>query len=72
MKRLVNILKSRLGKLTAGATALVAAGQSHAALDTAVTTAISDAQADIVTAGGLIITMAAVAMGLRWVKATFF
>ena len=43
-----------------------------AALDVGVTTAISDSQADVVEAGGLIIGMAAVAMGLRWVKAQFF
>ena len=72
VKRTYQKAKSYFGKVGAGATALVVAGQSHAALDAAVTTAISDAQADIVTAGGLIITMAAVAMGLRWVKATFF
>lgn len=50
----------------------LASSPSFAALSTEVTTAISDAQADLVTAGGLIIAMAAVAMGLRWVKATFF
>lgn len=72
MKRSHQLVKKYFGKASAGVTALVVAGQSHAALDAAVTTAITDSQADIVTAGGLIIAMAAVAMGLRWVKATFF
>jgi hypothetical protein len=55
-----------------GAIALGLSGGASAALDTAVTDAITASQADLVTAGGLIIAMAAVAMGLRWVKATFF
>lgn len=55
-----------------GATLASVSLPSLAALDVAVTTAISDAQADVVEAGGLIIIMAAAAMGLRWVKATFF
>jgi hypothetical protein len=45
---------------------------SNAAVDVAVTDAIAAAQADIVTVGSLLIGVAAVAMGLRWVKATFF
>ena len=51
---------------------LLGASSSFAALSTEVTTAITNSQADVVEAGGLIIAMAAVAMGLRWVKATFF
>ena len=64
-------LRNRLA-LVVAPLATVSAIPSHAALDAAVTTAISDAQADIVTASGLIIAMAAVAMGLRWIKGTFF
>lgn len=33
---------------------------------------LADTQADITTAGGAIIALAIVAMGVRWVKATFF
>lgn len=51
---------------------LLAAGSASAQLSTEVTTAIASSQADVTEAGGLIIAMAAVAMGLRWVKATFF
>lgn len=50
----------------------VMASPTYAAVDAAVTTAITDATADITTVGSAIIVMAAVAMGLRWVKATFF
>ena len=55
-----------------GASLAVVSLPSMAALDVAVTTAISDASANVVEAGGLIIGIAAAAMGLRWVKATFF
>lgn len=57
---------------SASALGLVLSTSSLAAVDPAVTTAITDAQADITTVGSAIIVMAAVAMGLRWVKATFF
>jgi len=43
-----------------------------AAIDAAVTTAMGEVSSDITTIGGLIITLAAVALGIRWVKATFF
>jgi hypothetical protein len=43
-----------------------------AAIDAAVTTAMAEVSTDITTIGGLIITLAAVALGIRWVKATFF
>lgn len=67
----MNLRKSAhiLGVVTACA---VLSSPTFAALDVGVTTAISDAQANVVEAGGLIIGMAAAAMGLRWVKATFF
>lgn len=46
--------------------------QAHAALPTAVTDAIDDATADITTAGGLLIGLAALGLGLRWIKGMFF
>lgn len=39
---------------------------------TSITTAITDAQADIVTIGGLIVIVAAAVFAIRWVKAQFF
>lgn len=55
-----------------GVPALLGSMASQAALDVGVTTSISDAQADITEAGGLLIGLAAVVLGLRWVKAMFF
>lgn len=51
---------------------LLGAMNASAALSTEATTAIANTQLDITEAGGLLITLAVVAMGLRWVKATFF
>ena len=56
----------------AASTASVVAIPAHAALDVAVTTAVATTSADITEAGVLIIGLAVVAMGVRWVKATFF
>lgn len=39
---------------------------------TAVTTAITEAQTDIVTIGGAIIVVAAAVFAIRWIKAQFF
>lgn len=64
-------LRNKLAAAVAAPLALVA-GPSFAALDASVTTAIGNASADITEAGGLIIGLAVVAMGIRWVKATFF
>ena len=52
--------------------AMVLASPSYAALDASVTSAIATTAADITEAGVLIIGLAVVALGVRWVKATFF
>lgn len=39
---------------------------------TAVTAEIAGVKADILEVGGLIIGLAVTAMGIRWVRATFF
>ena len=70
MKNMKSVKKAAV--VVAGVVAAGVASGAHAALDPGVTTAITAAQADITTAGTAIIVMAAVAMGLRWVKATFF
>jgi hypothetical protein len=62
-------------KLALGLSASVAAlfAGSAAALDlTAPTATLATVQTDIETVGLLVIGLAAVAMGIRWVKATFF
>jgi hypothetical protein len=43
-----------------------------AAIDASVTTAMGEVGTDIATIGTLIIGLAVVALGIRWVKATFF
>ncbi|WP_036550820.1 major capsid protein [Neptunomonas japonica] len=45
---------------------------AHAALDAAVTTQVATTSADITEAGTLLVGLAVVAMGMRWLKATFF
>lgn len=42
------------------------------AVITDVTDQLTAVKADIVTIGGAIIVMAAVALGIRWIKAQFF
>lgn len=42
------------------------------AVITEVTTQLEAVQADIVTIGGAIIVLAAVVLGIRWIKAQFF
>ena len=64
---------SNMKKCAALSGFILAGSQSAmAAVDPAVTTAITDAQADIVTVGSAIIVMAAAVLGLKWLKAQFF
>lgn len=65
-------LRSYLAAAAAAPVALMISAHSNAALDAAVTTAVGTTSADISEAGTLIIGLAVVAMGVRWVKATFF
>jgi hypothetical protein len=51
---------------------LLAPLPAMAAIDAAVTTAMGEVSTDIATIGTLIIGLAVVALGIRWVKATFF
>lgn len=39
---------------------------------TAITDQISSVEADIITIGGAILVLAAIALGVRWLKAQFF
>lgn len=55
-----------------GVASLAMVVPAHAALDAAVTSAVATTSADITEAGTLLIGLAVVAMGVRWVKATFF
>lgn len=62
---------AKLATLFSGIT-LATSAAAVSVVDAGVTTQIADTQTDIVTVGGLIIGLAVVAMGVRWVKATFF
>ena len=46
--------------------------QAASILPTTFTTDIADVNADMTTVGGAIIGLAILALGIRWVKATFF
>lgn len=66
------MLKKSKRLIAASGIAAMAASGANAALDTAVTTQFATTTADVTEAGVLIISLAAVALGIRWVKATFF
>ncbi|MGY8873153.1 MAG: major capsid protein [Pseudomonadales bacterium] len=70
----MNTSKRMWVKLAAGGAAVSAmvAPAAHAALDAAVTTQVATTSADITEAGTLLVGLAVVAMGMRWLKATFF
>jgi len=72
--KMLNVSRRRAKQLVSSgvAVAAVTAGAAYAELPAAVATEIATVKADISTAGGLIIGLAVVAMGIRWVKATFF
>jgi hypothetical protein len=74
-RKAFNSVKKQSASIGTGVVAvgsMVAAGAANAALDAAVTTEIANTSANITEAGTLIIGLAVVAMGVRWVKATFF
>jgi len=51
----------------------LATNSAFAAVDTTAALAeLADAQTAIIAVGGAIIVLAGVALGIRWVKATFF
>lgn len=54
------------------ASTVLAAGAAHADLSTAAVTEITAVGTDITAVGVAIIGLAAVALGVRWVKASFF
>jgi Inovirus Coat protein B len=66
------INRKTLGLGSVSALGLVLSAQSNAAIDAAVTTAISTAETDIATIGAAILGMAVVAMTYKWLKASFF
>ena len=66
-------MKSNLSPAVAVGTLLtLVAGASNAAIDAAVTTAISTAQADALTMAGVLTAMVAVIWGALFLKRKFF
>ena len=60
-------------KIAAGSVALGASAQSFATvLPSDFQTDMDAVSADITTVGGALIALAVVAVGIKWVKATFF
>ncbi|MES9958598.1 MAG: major capsid protein [Sedimenticola sp.] len=65
-----NLWKKAKG-LFAGAAAMLGFGSANAAVDPAITTAITEGQADLLTVVGALTVMAAVVYVARWIYARF-
>ncbi|OZY86762.1 hypothetical protein CBP51_07055 [Cellvibrio mixtus] len=72
MKNAFTVLRSKGAKLAAATSALVLAGSANAASVLPANFSMADVEADITTIGGALIGLAVVAVGIKWVKATFF
>lgn len=74
MKNTFTVLRSKGAKVAAATSALVLAGSAQAAsiLPTGFTASMEEVSTDITTVGGALIGLAVVAVGIKWVKATFF
>lgn len=74
MKNIFTIARSKGAKIATAASALVLAGSAQAAslLPSTFSADMSGVSTDITTVGGALIGLAVVAVGIKWVKATFF
>lgn len=72
MKNTFSVLRSKGVKVGAATSALVLAGSAQAASILPTGFSMDDVSADITTVGGALIGLAVVAVGIKWVKATFF
>ena len=72
MKIIFSVLRSKAVKVSTAASALALAGSAHAASVLPTGFNFDDVSADITTVGGGLIGLAVVAVGIKWVKATFF
>jgi hypothetical protein len=73
MKNIFSVLRSKGTKIAVAASALVATGAAHASnLPSSFTADMATVSSDITTVGGALIGLAVVAVGIKWVKATFF
>lgn len=65
-------LLAKIGTAVATTTAMASSYAAELTLPTDLEATFTSVQTAITTVGGLIISLAAVAMGIKWVKATFF
>lgn len=74
MKNVFTVLRSKGVKIVTATSALILAGSVQAAsiLPASFETSMADVNTDITTVGGALIGLAVVAVGIKWVKATFF
>ncbi len=72
MKTIFSVLRSKGAKIATATSALVLAGSANAASVLPTGFSFADVEADITTVGGALIGLAVVAVGIKWVKATFF
>jgi hypothetical protein len=74
MKNVFSVLRSKGAKLAAAASAmsLTAAAHADSVLPSTFTADMGDVRTDILAIGGALIGLAVVAVGIKWVKATFF
>lgn len=74
MKNAFSVLRSKGAKLAAAASAmsLTAAAHAESVLPSTFAADMADVQTDILAIGGALIGLAVVAVGIKWVKATFF
>lgn len=72
MKNTFSVLRSKGAKVSAAVSALALASSANAASILPANFSMDDVSADITTVGGALIGLAVVAVGIKWVKATFF
>ncbi|MGN0922448.1 MAG: major capsid protein [Cellvibrio sp.] len=74
MKNTFSVLRSKGAKFAAAASAmsLTAAAKADSVLPATFTADMGDVRTDILAIGGALIGLAVVAVGIKWVKATFF
>lgn len=72
MKNTFTVLRSKGAKVSAAVSALALASSANAASILPANFSMADVSADITTVGGALIGLAVVAVGIKWVKATFF
>ncbi|WP_331345989.1 major capsid protein [Cellvibrio sp. UBA7661] len=74
MKNVFTVARSKGVKIATATSALILTGSAHAAsiLPSTFSADMGDVSTDITTVGGALIGLAVVAVGIKWVKATFF